>query len=70
VSSLKMSWQTERDQFVCRWSELGKRVQYNPQWIQVVSRSVHGRSGSAPSLDFTKLSPFGGSGWYGSGRVR
>ena len=65
-----MSWQTEGDRLVCRWSEVGEHVQYNPRWIQDASRSVHQKNVSLSVLDFTRLSAFGGSEWYALDRLR
>jgi len=59
---MKLSWQTEIGHLVCRWSQFGERVQYNPPWIQDTSRDV--LSNSLTALDFTRLSPFSGSEWY------
>ena len=67
---MKMSWQTETDRVVCRWSEMEKRVRYDPRWIQDAAREVETKNVPASIPDFTKLSPFGGSEWYGPGRER
>jgi hypothetical protein len=66
---MKMSWQTETDRLVCRWSEVGERVQYNPRWIQDASRNVLRKNVSPSALVFTRLSPFGGR-WYAPDRLR
>lgn len=60
---MKTSWQTEGDRIVCRWSEAGKRIQYNPPWLQEASRSVD-KSVSPVIPDFTMHSPFGSGEWY------
>jgi len=70
VSTLKMSWQTQTDYVVCRWSEVVERIQYNPRWVQDASRDIDRKSVSTPVLDFTRLSPFGGREWYGPDRLR
>jgi hypothetical protein len=70
VSAMKVSWQTETDRLVCRWSEAGERVQYNPRWVQDASRNVHKKNVSPLVLDFTRLSPFGGREWYAPGQLR
>jgi hypothetical protein len=59
TSVMKMSWQTEADRLVCRWSEVGERIHYKPRWIQDVSRNVHRENVSTSVPDFTRLSPFG-----------
>jgi hypothetical protein len=61
---MEMSWQTRTDHLVCQWSEVGKRVPYNPSWMQDVSGSVRTKNVSSVVMDFTRLSPFGGSEWY------
>jgi hypothetical protein len=56
------TWQTETGHLVCRWSDVGRRVQYNPSWMQEVS-DIH--SGYLPPLpDITSSSPFGGATWF------
>jgi hypothetical protein len=64
---MQMSWQTETDRLVCRWSDVGKHVQYNPRWMQDASR-VHPRSVAPAFLNFTRLSPFGGRRWFDPNR--
>jgi len=68
MSEMKMSWQTETDRLVCRWSEVGERVQYNPLWIQNASRNAH-KNASPLVPVFTRFSPFGGREWYGPDRL-
>jgi len=59
---MSMSWRTETGHMVCRWSEVGKGLEYNPRWIQDAPGTV---SAPAPRLNsFTRLSPFGGGRWY------
>jgi hypothetical protein len=67
---MKTSWQTETDHLICRWSEVGERIQYNPPWIQDASRDVHRRKVSLSLPDFTRISSFGGSEWYAPDRLR
>jgi len=67
---MEMSWQTETDRVVCRWSEVGERIQYNPVWIQDASSNVHRKNISTSVLDLAKLSPFGGREWYAPDRLR
>ena len=59
---MKSSWQMETGHLVCRWSEIGQRVQYNPPWMQEAS----GMQGSylPPIPDFASHSPFGGATWF------
>ena len=43
---MKPTWQTESDHIVCRWSEGGECIQYNPPWMQEalsVERMFHWR---------------------------
>lgn len=61
---MRLSWQTETSRLVCRWSELGERVRYNPRWLQDASRDVHRKNVSGPVVDLPRLSPFGGGHWY------
>ena len=67
---MEMSWLTETDRLVCRWSEVGERLQYNPPWIQGASRNVDQQDVSRSVPDFTRLSPFGGRDWYALARQR
>jgi hypothetical protein len=66
---MKMSWQTESDRPICRWSEVGNSVQYNPSWAQDALGAAY--SSFLPSgSDFTRVSPFGGKKWYALLRER
>ena len=60
---MKTSWQTEADGIVCRWSETGERIQYNPLWLQEASRSVD-RSIPPAVPDFSTHSPLGSGEWF------
>ena len=66
--SLEISWQAGTERLVCRWSEVGKRVPYNPPWMQDAPKDIDTKNLSAP-MDFTKLSPFGGRDWYVPNRL-
>jgi hypothetical protein len=58
---MSSSWQTETGHLVCRWSEVGKRFQYDPKWMQDTSDI---QSSYLPPLpNFTRHSPFGGASW-------
>jgi len=61
---MKMLWQTETDGIVCHWSDVGKRSEDNPAWMQDSSSNVRIENVPLPVLDFTRLSSFGGAGWY------
>ncbi len=61
---MKILWQSDKGRLVCRWSEVGKHVQYSPRWIQDASQNVDQENVSLSDMDFTRLSPFGGSEWY------
>lgn len=52
------SWQADTGQLSCRWSEVGQRVQYNPNWMQETSEMQSGYLPPVP--DFASHSPFGG----------
>ena len=56
------SWQIETGRLVCRWSEVGRHVQYNPDWMQEASE-MQG-SYLPPIPDFASHSPFGGGTWF------
>jgi hypothetical protein len=60
---MKASWQTGTGRLVCRWSGVKERIPYNAPWMNA-SKDVHRKNISPAFLDFTKLSPFGGSEWY------
>jgi hypothetical protein len=64
VSAVEMAWQGEKDHLVCQWSDVGKRVPYNPPWMQDAPEDVYRKTVPPPVLDFTRVSPFGGSEWY------
>jgi len=65
---MKVSWKCEEGHLVCRWSQLGEDVRYNPPWMQEAS-NLKQRGTIVPSfLDFTRLSPFGGRTWYDPNR--
>jgi hypothetical protein len=49
---------------VCKWSEVGKRVLYNPPWMHDAPKDSERKKFLPSILDFAKLSPFGGSEWY------
>lgn len=61
---MKISWQSDTDRLVCRWFEIGKRIQYNPRWIQDASQNADQENASLLDMDFAWLSRFGGSEWY------
>jgi len=54
---MRSSWQTETGHLACRWSEVGRHVQYNPRWMQEPS-DIQG-SYLQPVPDFASHSPFG-----------
>ena len=59
---MKLSWQTETGNLACCWSEVGQRVQYNPDWMQETSEVQVGYLPPLP--DFASHSPFGGASWF------
>ena len=67
---MKISWQTENDRLVSRWSEEGERVQYNPRWMQDASPKAPSETHSPSVPAFTGVSPFGGGGWSALDRPR
>jgi hypothetical protein len=54
---MNSSWQMKAGHLVCRWSEFGSRVSYNPHWMQEAS-DIQG-SYLPPVTDFASHSPFG-----------
>lgn len=56
------SWQTETGHLASRWSEVGQRVDYKPQWMQETSNMQSGYLPRVP--DFASHSPFGGAFWF------
>jgi hypothetical protein len=70
VTPMEISWQADSDRLVCRWSEAGERLRYSPQWMRDAPEFVDEKTGCAPAVAFTKLSPFGAKDWYGPRRSR
>jgi hypothetical protein len=55
------SWQKVKgDGLAFRWSKVGQRVQYNPEWMQENSESSY----VPPIVDFASHSPFAGVFWF------
>ena len=69
MDSKKTLWQMEADSIVCRWSETGERIQYNPPRLQEASRSVV-RSVTPEIPDFTTHSLLGSGEWFVPWKVR
>ncbi len=59
---MQSSWRMERGHLVCRWSEGGQSVRYNPHWMQETSDIQSGYL--LPVPDFASHSPFGGASWF------
>jgi hypothetical protein len=59
---MNSSWQTESGRLACRWSNVGKRDQYDLSWMEKAS-GAHG-SYLPPMPDFAAHSPFGGVTWF------
>jgi hypothetical protein len=59
---MRSSWQTETGHLECHWSEVGQRVQYNPDWMQETSDIQS--SYLQPIPNFASKSPFGGASWF------
>jgi len=57
---MRLLWQTETEHLACRWSDVGRRVQYNPPWMRETSESGY----VPPVPDFASHSPFGGASWF------
>jgi hypothetical protein len=57
------AWQTESGHLKCRWSEVGRDVQYDPRWMRETSVCQSGYLPPVP--DFASHSPFGGTNsWF------
>jgi hypothetical protein len=59
---MRSSWQSETGHLVCRWSEVGRHGQYNPDWMRDAT-DIRG-SYLPPIPDFASHSPFGGATWF------
>jgi len=59
---MKTSWQAETGRLECQWSEVGRRVQQAPRWLQEISEMQSGYLQPIP--DFASHSPFGGPSWF------
>ena len=59
---MSSSWQTETGRLVCRWTEAGQRIEYNPPWMREASDAPSGYLPRVP--DFASHSPFGGPDWF------
>ena len=60
---MNVSWKTALGNLICRWSELGQRVQYRPRWMEETSEIQSGYL--APTTDFASHSPLGGgTSWF------
>ena len=55
-------WESETGHLMCRWSEIGMRDIYNPQWMQEALAVPSGYLTPVP--EFTSHSPFGGVAWF------
>lgn len=67
MGTLGTSWQTEGSGLICRWYDEEAHLPYRPFWMRdasVTSRSNEGISTVVRELDFTRLSPFAGKGWF------
>ena len=59
---MKTSWQMEMGHLAWRWSEVGQRVKYSPEWMQQTSEM---QSGYLPPItNFASHSPFAGATWF------
>lgn len=68
---MKISWQTESDRLVSRWSVEADRIRYNPPWMQDASQNIPTSKNPSPSDSVTaNVSPFGGGGWYALDRLK
>ncbi len=63
MDSMKTLWRAQADGIVCRWSETGEGIQYNPPWLRESSQNVD-RSVTPTVPDFTAHSPVGSGEWF------
>jgi hypothetical protein len=59
---MNSSWGTAEGRLVCRWSEVGKRIAYTPDWVPQGWESYCGYL--LPVPDFAAHSPFGAADWF------
>ena len=59
---MALHWETTTERLSCRWSEVGKRILYNPDWMREAG-DIQG-SYLPPTPIFTDHSPFGGASWF------
>jgi hypothetical protein len=68
MRTIKSSWQREAGRLICRWSEAKELpVPYSLPWIQDAFKTTSHAEGVSPlvlALDFTRLGPLGGRGWF------
>jgi len=67
VRSVRSVWQTDVGRLTCRWDDDTElQSPYCPPWMGDVSTAFHDEvvSPLAVALDFTRLSPFAGKGWF------
>jgi hypothetical protein len=62
---MKMSWRTQADQLLCRWSEICNASKYNSHWLEDASNNDRKDNVPTSVPDFTRLSSFGSAKWYG-----
>ena len=55
-------WQPTKEQLTCSWPDAGRRVQYNPPWMQETPEIPSDLL--APIPNFAAKSPFGGATWF------
>jgi len=61
LAAMKSSWQTDTGTLECRWSDVGRRVEYKSAWMQEAC-DIRGAY-LPPITDFASHSPFGGASW-------
>ena len=63
---LKISWENEAEHLVCKWSVAEDvRFPYKALWMQDCTELPPSKlSPLLAVLDFRRLSPFGGKGWF------
>lgn len=59
---MNSTWQTETGHLAIRWSTVGPRPHYHPEWMHDTPEIPAGLL--LPIPDFAAHSPFGGASWF------
>ena len=67
MKSPHLLWRREDGLLVCEWSDVGQHQPYDSPWMDE-ARNIDPKGVIPESLDWTRLSPFGGRRWYDPNR--